>query len=50
MTGWLKQAAGGGIGLDATPMAQIWTTLSQQMASACSAMREASQPGARHDG
>nr|WP_052097438.1 hypothetical protein [Achromobacter sp. RTa] len=50
MTGWLKQAAGGGIGLEATPMAQIWTTLSNQMASACTAMREASQPGNRHGG
>ncbi|WP_367949471.1 hypothetical protein [Achromobacter pestifer] len=50
MTGWLKQAAGGGVGMDATPMAQIWTTLSNQMASACSAMRDASKPGAHHDG
>lgn len=49
MTGWLKQAAGGA-GLDATPMAQIWTTLSNQMASACSAMREASQSGTRREG
>ena len=50
MTGWLKQAAGGGVGLDASPMAQIWTTLSNPMASACSAMREASQPGGRREG
>ena len=49
MTGWLKQAAGGATGLDATPMGQIWNTLSNQMASACSAMRDASQPGVRHD-
>jgi hypothetical protein len=50
MTGWLKQAAGGGAGLDASPMTQIWTTLSNQMASACTAMREASQSGTRRDG
>jgi hypothetical protein len=31
-------------------MAQIWKTLSNQMASACSAMRDASQPGSHHDG
>jgi hypothetical protein len=50
MRGWLKQATGGAMGIEDTPMAQIWKTLSNQMASACSAMRDASQPGAHHDG
>ena len=50
MRGWLKQATGGAMGIEDTPMAQIWKTLSNQMASACSAMRDASKPGAHHDG
>lgn len=50
MRGWLKQATGGAMGIEDTPMAQIWKTLSNQMASACSAMRDASQPGSHHDG
>ena len=50
MRGWLKQATGGAMGIEDTPMAQIWKTLSSQMASACSAMRDANKPGAHHDG
>ncbi|WP_439811632.1 hypothetical protein QCN28_16640 [Bordetella bronchiseptica] len=47
MTGWLKQGAGGGIGLDATPMAQIWKNVANQTAAACSALSDACTPGTR---
>lgn len=50
MTGWFKVATGGGMTLASSPMTQMWSTMSEQMAAACSAMRDASQAGAHHDG
>ncbi|AYD66700.1 hypothetical protein C4E15_01315 [Achromobacter spanius] len=50
MSGWFKLATGGGIAPAPFPMTQIWTAMSDQMAAACAAMRDANQPGDRHDG
>jgi hypothetical protein len=50
MSGWFKLATGGGITPAPFPMTQIWTAMSDQMAAACAAMRDANQPGDRHDG
>lgn len=51
MTEWFKHAtsAGVGAGVDTSPLTQMWSAMSNQMAAACSAMRDASQPGAHHD-
>ena len=46
--GWLHDAAGAATGLAATPVTQFWSNMSDQVASACGAMREATQAGARH--
>lgn len=48
MNGWLHDAAGAATGLAATPVTQFWSNMSDQVASACGAMREATQAGARH--
>ncbi|MBB1625876.1 hypothetical protein [Achromobacter sp. UMC71] len=46
---WLRStSAVAGGGLAASPLTRMWTTFSEQMTSACTAMQEASQPGARH--
>ncbi|PQZ69092.1 hypothetical protein CQ050_11665 [Achromobacter sp. MYb9] len=50
MSGWFRSATGAGMAVDASPLTQMWSTMSNQMAAACSAMRDASQPGDRHDG
>ncbi|EFF72993.1 hypothetical protein [Achromobacter piechaudii] len=50
MSGWFKLATGGGITPAPFPMSQIFTAMTDQMAAACAAMREANQPGDRHDG
>lgn len=49
LSDWLRStsAATGG-GLAASPLTRMWSTFSEQMTSACRAMQEASQPGARH--
>lgn len=50
MSGWLRNAsAAANSGLTALPLTRMWSTFSDQMTSACAAMREASQSGARHD-
>lgn len=48
MNGWLHDAAGAATGLAATPVTQFWSNMSDQVASACAAMREATQAGVRH--
>ncbi|MGV2864987.1 hypothetical protein [Achromobacter sp. ESBL13] len=50
MSGWFKLATGGGIAPAPFPMTQIWSAMSEQMSAACAAMRDANQPGGRHDG
>ena len=50
MSGWFKSATGAGMAAGTSPMTQMWSTMSNQMAAACSALRDASQPGGRHDG
>ncbi len=47
MCDWFKHARNAGA--DNSPLGQMWSTMSNQMAAACAAMRDASQPGARHD-
>lgn len=49
MSGWFKSATGAGMAAGTTPLTQMWSTMSNQMAAACSAMRDASQSGGRHD-
>ncbi|MFD4837195.1 hypothetical protein ACFWP0_06770 [Achromobacter sp. NPDC058515] len=49
MSEWFKLATSAGAGVDASPLTQMWSAMSNQMAAACSAMRDASMPGARHD-
>ena len=49
MSEWFQHATSAGAGIDASPLTQMWCAMSNQMAAACSAMRDASQPGARHD-
>ncbi|MCW3154592.1 hypothetical protein N8H69_18760 [Achromobacter spanius] len=49
MSGWFKLATSGGMALATSPMTQMWSALSDQMAAACSAMRDASPAGAHHD-
>ncbi|AUA56423.1 hypothetical protein CVS48_10455 [Achromobacter spanius] len=50
MSGWFKVATSGDMTLASSPMTQMWSAMSEQMAAACSAMRDASQAGAHHDG
>ena len=46
----MTQPLCGGMAVGASPLTQMWSTMSNQMAAACSAMRDASQPGGHHDG
>ena len=48
MNGWLHDAAGAATGLAATPVTQFWSNMSDQVASVCGAMHEATQAGVRH--
>jgi gas vesicle protein len=50
MSTWFKTATGAGMAVGASPLTQMWSTMSNQMAAACSALRDASQPGGHHDG
>lgn len=50
MSGWFKNATGAAMSPGVSPLTQMWSTMSNQMAAACSAMRDASQSGGRHDG
>jgi len=49
MSEWFKRATSAGATVDTSPLTQMWSAMSNQMAAACSAMRDASQPGAHHD-
>ncbi|WMD20054.1 hypothetical protein RAS12_26140 [Achromobacter seleniivolatilans] len=49
MSGWFKHATGAGMEISASPMTQMWSAMSNQMAAACAAMRDASSPGASHE-
>lgn len=49
MSEWFKRATSAGTTVDTSPFTQMWSAMSNQMAAACSAMRDASQPGAHHD-
>ncbi|MFY2670946.1 hypothetical protein ACOTDL_05415 [Achromobacter xylosoxidans] len=49
VSGWLRNAsAAASGGLADSPLTRMWSSYCDQMTSACSAMREASQFGARH--
>lgn len=49
VSSWLRNAsAAASGGLADSPLTRMWSSYCDQMASACSAMREASQSGARH--
>lgn len=50
MCEWFKHANTAGAGADNSPVRQMWAAMSNQMAAACAAMHDASQPGVRHDG
>lgn len=50
MSEWFKHTTNAGAGIEASPLTQMWSVMSKQMAAACSAMRDANQPGAHHDG
>ncbi len=48
-SGWLRNASTAtASGPTALPLTRLWSTFSEQMTSACTAMQEASQVGARH--
>ncbi|WP_313623322.1 hypothetical protein [Achromobacter sp.] len=49
MCEWFKHANSSGANADNSPLGQMWSAMSNQMAAACAAMHDASQPGARHD-
>lgn len=49
MSGWFKSATGASMSPGVSPLTQMWSTMSNQMAAACSAMRDASQAGGHHD-
>lgn len=50
MSGWFKSATGAGLAAGVSPLTQMWSAMSNQMAAACSSMRDASQSGDHHDG
>lgn len=50
MSEWFKNATSAGAAINDSPLTQMWSAMSNQMAAACSAMRDASQPGGHHDG
>ncbi|WP_175191444.1 hypothetical protein [Achromobacter deleyi] len=48
-SGWLSNASAAATGgLTASPLTRMWSSFSEQMTSACTAMQEATQVGARH--
>ncbi|WP_367353183.1 hypothetical protein [Achromobacter animicus] len=47
MCEWFKQANSAAV--DNSPFAQMWSTMTNQMAAACAAMQDAHQQGGRHD-
>jgi len=47
MCEWFKQA--NGAAADNSPLAQMWSVMTKQMAAACAAMQDANQQGGRHD-
>ncbi|MEN4919525.1 hypothetical protein ABE485_12685 [Achromobacter spanius] len=50
MSEWFRNATSAGAVVNESPLTQMWSTMANQMAAACSAMRDASQPGGHHDG